>query len=352
MDFEYMGSGKDGDEGPPQSGSISPRNASHPMEGIMTGRKRAEPERRKERERYSCALLGGNCPFMPESGFRDCAKVKEDALRHINSYQCERCGKRFGKKYRLDRHRLLKRKRLCIAGEFAEVSPELKALLIQLEKASGYQEIKAIMDQCRSHYNGYQDPKHQGQAGEESEKETCLQRQSMQDLNNVEASGLTSVASQSPGVTMGTSELIFPQQGVEVSASYARGLGSSGVHHEDYPDARDSYYINNQAVQGDWAAGLSIPTQVSNPNSPIHQRAWPVNFQGAPTYNTETATSAANYPQGYNLGQQDIGHDRGIDTNSPASDRDIDTNSPASDRDIDTNSPASDRDIALPVTVI
>lgn len=119
-----------------------------------------------------------------------------------------------------------------------------------------------------------------------------------------------------------------------MSPSGVSGLGSSDVHLGCYPDTTassnhsciqdDAYYINNnhrnQAVQEDWALFFNsvnernfLPIQVSNPKSPSHQRVWPVNYQGVPTCNTDTTTSA-NYLQGHNLGQQDSG----IDTNSSA----------------------------------
>ncbi|RPB20367.1 hypothetical protein L211DRAFT_525267 [Terfezia boudieri ATCC MYA-4762] len=130
MDFECS---QNGVEGLPRGDSMSPRNA---MDGIMTGRKRAVPERQKERQRYLCALLGESCPFLPKSRFETCAKVKEDSLRHMNAYQCKNCGKRFGKKHGLDRHTAKERKRPCKAGKFTEVSPELEALFQQLINAN------------------------------------------------------------------------------------------------------------------------------------------------------------------------------------------------------------------------
>jgi len=65
---------------------------------------------------------------------------REDALRHLNAYQCTNCGKRFRKKYGLTRHG----KSPCDKSLFTPVSPELARGLQDLEAAKGYMEIQAI----------------------------------------------------------------------------------------------------------------------------------------------------------------------------------------------------------------
>jgi len=66
----------DSDEGPPQTSSISLRNACPPMPELVTVGQRVPVATERPKQRYLCALLGADCPFMPRLGFDNCAKVK------------------------------------------------------------------------------------------------------------------------------------------------------------------------------------------------------------------------------------------------------------------------------------
>ncbi|KAF8436698.1 hypothetical protein BGX38DRAFT_1214043 [Terfezia claveryi] len=116
--------------------------------GIVVKPQRKVRKERAEKKRYLCGFLGKRCEFMlNKSGFKDCAKLKEDALRHINGYQCLTCGGRFGKPYGLNRHHRNKTK--CTKRNYELVHPELLRWLGKLEKAKGYIPIKIAINQCK-----------------------------------------------------------------------------------------------------------------------------------------------------------------------------------------------------------
>jgi len=75
---------------------------------------------------------------------------REDSVRHINGYQCDICGKRFGKRYGLNRHNN-ENKKQCTVGTIPKVSRGIAGLLLALEKVKGYEGIKEIMIQCKPH---------------------------------------------------------------------------------------------------------------------------------------------------------------------------------------------------------
>ncbi|RPB22070.1 hypothetical protein L211DRAFT_869638 [Terfezia boudieri ATCC MYA-4762] len=103
---------------------------------------------------YPCVFDHQDCGFMGgKAGFKDCAKLKEDALRHLRAYQCTKCGKCFGKKYALLRH-VNKSKYPCTKRSLNLGSHELaKGLLQDLEGAKGYTEIQAVANQCAPYRN-------------------------------------------------------------------------------------------------------------------------------------------------------------------------------------------------------
>jgi len=78
---------------------------------------------------------------------------REDAIRHLNGYQCDICRKRFGKKYGLKRHKKDKIKKCTAdtADTIPKVSQELVDLLVKLESANGYEEIEEIMTRWKPH---------------------------------------------------------------------------------------------------------------------------------------------------------------------------------------------------------
>ncbi|RPB18349.1 hypothetical protein L211DRAFT_854207 [Terfezia boudieri ATCC MYA-4762] len=116
--------------------------------GIIINPQRKARKERAKKKSYPCGFLGKRCEFMlNKSGFKDCAKLKEDALRHINGYQCLTCGARFGKPYGLKRHHLNKTK--CTKRDCELVHPALLLWMRKLEKAQGYSLIKSAINHCK-----------------------------------------------------------------------------------------------------------------------------------------------------------------------------------------------------------
>ena len=82
---------------------------------------------------------------------------REDALRHLNPFQCKKCGKRFGKRYLLDRHSK-GRKTPCIqrpVKEGVSINQELEAAVEALENAKGYDKVIMSIDACKKFYGEY-----------------------------------------------------------------------------------------------------------------------------------------------------------------------------------------------------
>ena len=76
-------------------------------------------------------------------------------MRHLNPFQCEICGKRFGKRYGKGRH-IWDRKSQCMPVEESGsdkvvvwVSQELEAAVKDLEEAKGYVSVTAAIDKCK-----------------------------------------------------------------------------------------------------------------------------------------------------------------------------------------------------------
>ncbi|KAF8417866.1 hypothetical protein EV426DRAFT_645651 [Tirmania nivea] len=145
------------DEDTPQAADAKPQNAiSHSSPGnfskdtgIVINRQRKVNKGRPEKNRYLCGFFSEECEYMDnKAGFENCAKLKEDALRHINGFQCPNCGKRFGKRYGLQRHC---KPTKCTKREFDEVHCELKRWMEELEGAKGYKKVKIAIDQCKKY---------------------------------------------------------------------------------------------------------------------------------------------------------------------------------------------------------
>ena len=76
-------------------------------------------------------------------------------MRHLNPFQCERCGKRFEKRYGKQRHSE-KRKFQCAPVEeggngqaVAWVSREFEAAVLELEEAKGSYSVIASIRKCK-----------------------------------------------------------------------------------------------------------------------------------------------------------------------------------------------------------
>jgi len=81
-------------------------------------------------------------------------KYREDALRHLNPYQCEICGKRFGKCFTKKRHNRESNPCVPPVGDRNSkpnfwVSPELQRAVSELEKAKGYDAVIAAINKCK-----------------------------------------------------------------------------------------------------------------------------------------------------------------------------------------------------------
>ena len=88
---------------------------------------------------------------MPELGKELIAidKCREDALRYLNPYHCNICGKRFGKRFGKERHE--KKKNPCVPdGNYKPVSSGLQKAVSELEIAKGYKKVIAAIDKCKN----------------------------------------------------------------------------------------------------------------------------------------------------------------------------------------------------------
>ena len=144
---------------------------------IVLDRQRKQPQPR-EKTGFICGFRGDECPFMATKDnrvrvFKDIAMLKyvikstfvlklltkehrEDALRHLNPFQCKKCGQRFGKRYGLSRHG--KDKIPCMQRPVKQgvwISQELEAAVEALEKAKGYDKVIMAIDVCKQFYGGY-----------------------------------------------------------------------------------------------------------------------------------------------------------------------------------------------------
>jgi len=82
-------------------------------------------------------------------------EYREDALRHFNPYQCEICGRRFGKLFTKERHK--QNKNPCVPVAIGEnensnpalwVSFEFQRAVSELEKAKGYGPVIEAIEKC------------------------------------------------------------------------------------------------------------------------------------------------------------------------------------------------------------
>jgi len=85
---------------------------------------------------------------------------REDALRHLNPYQCKVCGKRFGKRFAKKRHKRKGNPCLQVEGDRNSkpafwVSPELQRAVSELEKAKGYGTVIAAIHKCKHICGGF-----------------------------------------------------------------------------------------------------------------------------------------------------------------------------------------------------
>ena len=142
---------------------------------IVLGRQRQQLQPR-EKTSFICGFRGDECPFMAIKDNRVFKKVaelkyviestfvlklltkghREDALRHLNPFQCKKCGQRFGKRYTLDRHGKVKTP--CMQRPVKKgvwISQELEVAVEALEKAKGYDQVIVAIDVCKQFYGGY-----------------------------------------------------------------------------------------------------------------------------------------------------------------------------------------------------
>ncbi|KAF8426224.1 hypothetical protein EV426DRAFT_19473 [Tirmania nivea] len=113
---------------------------------LNTEKRRASPKKSKGPQLdllegdylYSCPLLGENCP----NKFENCAQVKIHIFWHFKAFQCEKCGRCFGKSDGLKRHARSTVK--CAKGRSnvkSMLSPRIKQRVKELQDATGYDAI-------------------------------------------------------------------------------------------------------------------------------------------------------------------------------------------------------------------
>ncbi|KAF8426225.1 hypothetical protein EV426DRAFT_19542 [Tirmania nivea] len=123
--------------------------------GTVLQRQRKQQKPRKKKGTIICQFQGDKCPFMitKEYGvFKNYAELKEDALRHLNPFQCDICGKRFGKRYGKGRHKEKKKVKCVPAGNDKRVvwvGRKLEEAILDLEKAKGYLKVIAAINKCK-----------------------------------------------------------------------------------------------------------------------------------------------------------------------------------------------------------
>ena len=113
---------------------------------IVNGPQRKQNESTKHKYTFICLLRGHDCGFMQKRDnkvFKNCAELKDDLIRHLNPFQCERCLRRFGKKYGLDRHR--EKTKRCRKGKKTEdrvpITQAYKQALQKIQDAKKYEKI-------------------------------------------------------------------------------------------------------------------------------------------------------------------------------------------------------------------
>ncbi|KAF8455743.1 hypothetical protein BGX38DRAFT_1166614, partial [Terfezia claveryi] len=113
-------------------------------------------KQRREKKPIICQFLGYDCEFMMAKDhgiFKNYAELKEDALRHLNAFQCEKCGKRFGKRYGKKRHSE-KKQTLCTPPEGGNnqavtwITPDFAAAIVELEDAKKDAKVMAAIAKC------------------------------------------------------------------------------------------------------------------------------------------------------------------------------------------------------------
>jgi len=82
-------------------------------------------------------------------------EYREDALRHYKPYQCERCGRRFGKLFTKERHQ--QKNNPCVPVAIREnensepalwISLEFQRAVSELEKVKGHGPVIAAIEKC------------------------------------------------------------------------------------------------------------------------------------------------------------------------------------------------------------
>jgi len=81
-------------------------------------------------------------------------------LRHLDPYQCKRCGKRFGKRFAKKRHKRNRNPCVPVEGNGNSkpdfwISPELQKAVSELEKAKGYDMVIIAIDKCKEIYSEF-----------------------------------------------------------------------------------------------------------------------------------------------------------------------------------------------------
>ncbi|KAF8417867.1 hypothetical protein EV426DRAFT_706611 [Tirmania nivea] len=353
-DVNYLGpqSGDNGngDDGPLQCASFIPGlsilKKRRPSTGhvVVFGRQRAATKR--EKQRHLCALLGEKCPFMPTRGFGTCSRVKEDSIRHMNAYQCMECGKRFGKKYGLTRHGKENR---CKTRSFIPVSPELAALVVMVEEASGYKNIEAIMTQFKLHFvvDWDQIHEHQGQARKNKENKTT-RREQEKDVQHLNASKPSLLSFQQHRGAQASSGDIHGQEEsrvcvmdrghldvdngghLDIISSPNNSDGLADAHHDIYnctngqgvvgtqedscPPASGSCVMNSSFTHWNFDSNQNYPPPQVLP--PTASMIWSPNCEDVATNGTSTITQPR--AQSHNFSErQNTGYDGQYNTSNP-----------------------------------
>ncbi|KAF8455726.1 hypothetical protein BGX38DRAFT_144362 [Terfezia claveryi] len=121
---------------------------------VMERQRKLKP--RQEKKPIICQFLGYDCQFMMAKDhgiFKNFAELKEDALRHLNAFQCEKCGKRFGKRYGKERHSE-KKQIPCTPPEGGNnqavtwITPDFAAAIVELEDAKKEAKVMAAIAKC------------------------------------------------------------------------------------------------------------------------------------------------------------------------------------------------------------
>ena len=79
---------------------------------------------------------------------------REDALRHLNSLQCGRCGRRFGKPYALKRHMKYTKRCMRMSKRPIKLRPEIAKAIVKLQQAKKG-EIYSAIEYCLKYFSKY-----------------------------------------------------------------------------------------------------------------------------------------------------------------------------------------------------